>query len=360
MPQPSRCRAHASPAKAHLRPSTKRPDATSDSVSFGFVALHNRLDFAPANRYCAAQQIGRALLDKNKPTVPAAKAVTKASRATKPVTPKTLPGLPSDTTASAKPPVAKPAIAAEAAPSNSPALPLNAPTAKVEAPKVETAPKPVVETPAAVAPVAPKVEAKPAPAPKAPVVKAEAKPVAAKPAPQPKAPLSAAAPTISSPTAAVSADSKPKDFIMDAQSTIENATAKTQAFFGDAQARTQATMEKSAKLFEDMIAFSKDNIEAVVESSKIAAKGAETLGQGAADYAKRSFETASQTLQTLSSVKSPTEFMKLQSDFARSAFDSMVTETSRSTEHMMKLAGEIAQPISNRFAVAAEKLKTVA
>jgi hypothetical protein len=35
--------------------------------------------------------------------VGAAKAVTKASRATKPVTPKTLPGLPSDTTASAKP-----------------------------------------------------------------------------------------------------------------------------------------------------------------------------------------------------------------------------------------------------------------
>ncbi|MEJ8631062.1 phasin family protein [Sphingomonas sp. I4] len=151
---------------------------------------------------------------------------------------------------------------------------------------------------------------------------------------------------------------------MDATSTIENAAkdtaAKTQAMFGEAQARTQAGMEKSAKLFEDMITFNKDNLEAVVRSSKIAAKGAETLGHSAADYAKRSFETASQTLQTLSSVKSPTEFMKLQSDFARSAFDSMVAETSRSTEHMMKLAGEIAQPISNRFAVAAEKMKTVA
>ncbi len=68
-----------------------------------------------------------------------------------------------------------------------------------------------------------------------------------------------------------------------------------------------------------MIAFNKENLEAVVESSKIAAKGAETLGQGAADYAKRSFEQVSQVMQTLSSVKSPTEFMKLQSDFARSA-----------------------------------------
>jgi phasin family protein len=151
---------------------------------------------------------------------------------------------------------------------------------------------------------------------------------------------------------------------MDATSTIENATkdtaAKTQAMFGEAQTRTQAGLEKSAKLFEDMIAFNKENLEAVVESSKIAAKGAETLGQGAADYAKRSFEQVSHVMQTLSQVKSPTEFMKLQSDFARTSFDSMVAETSRSTEHMMKLAGEIAQPISNRFAVAAEKMKTVA
>ncbi|MDZ7282347.1 TIGR01841 family phasin [Sphingomonas sanguinis] len=300
-------------------------------------------------------------MDKDKPTVPAAKAVAKPRRVTKPVAAKTLPGLPSDPKPAVTPPVAKTVAPAASA---SPGLPLTSPASAAEKSAAPVA-----------APVVAKV-AKPAPAPKAPakpVVEAPApaaKPVeAAKPAAsvtQPVAPAAAepAKPEISSPTAAVSADSKPKDIIMDATSTIENAAkdtaAKTQAFFGDAQARTQAGMEKSAKLFEDMIAFNKANLEAVVESSKIAAKGAETLGQGAADYAKRTFETATQTLQTLSSVKSPTEFMKLQSDFARSAFDSMVAETSRSTEHMMKLAGEIAQPLSNRVAVAAEKMKTVA
>jgi phasin family protein len=295
-------------------------------------------------------------LDKNKPTVPAAKAPAKAApkaRATKPVAAKTLPGLPSD---HVDPPKA-------AAPAPTP------PAAKAE---------PVVAKAAVEAPAKPVVEAKPAlvasapmakaPAPKAEVSepkdsKPEIKVEVKAPAPEPVA-EKAKAPEVSSPTAAVSADSKPKDKIMDATSTIENATkdtaAKTQAMFGEAQTRTQAGLEKSAKLFEDMIAFNKENLEAVVESSKIAAKGAETLGQSAADYAKRSFESASQTLQTLSSVKSPTEFMKLQSDFARTSFDSMVAETSRSTEHMMKLAGEIAQPISNRFAVAAEKMKTVA
>ncbi|MDR6144486.1 phasin family protein [Sphingomonas sp. SORGH_AS870] len=271
------------------------------------------------------------MLDKSKPTGPAAKAAAKPRRTTKPVTAKTLPGLPSDTAVDA--PAAKPVVAA-------PKVAVRAP----KAPTVAQAPEPVPVTP------------EPAPAAVAPEAPAEA------PAPAPAEPAPDAAPTasVSSPTAAVSADSKPKEIIMDATSTIENATAKTQAMFGDAQARTQATVEKSAKLFEDMVAFNKGNLEAVVESSKIAAKGAETLGQGAADYAKRAFETATQTLQTLSSVKSPTEFMKLQSDFARSSFDSLVAETSRSTEHMIKLAGEIAQPLSNRFAVAAEKMKTVA
>ncbi|WP_343527408.1 TIGR01841 family phasin [Sphingomonas sp.] len=312
-------------------------------------------------------------MDPKKQTVPVGKAAAKPRRATKSATAKTLPGLPSDPKPAPQPVPASVVAKADPAPSVGASRPLDPPEAK----PVPVAEKPVAPAAKAADPApAPKVEApkaKPVAATPAPAVKPEApepkalepKAVkAAKPAPAPKpaqAPKPAVpAATLSSPTAAVSADSKPKDIIMEATSTIENATAKAQAFFGDAQARTQAAMEKSSKLFEDLIAFNKDNLEAVVESSKIAAKGAESLGQGAADYAKRSFETATQTLQTLSSVKSPTEFLKLQSDFARSAFDSMVSETSRSTETVIKLAGEIAQPLSNRFAVAAEKIKTVA
>ena len=52
--------------------------------------------------------------------------------------------------------------------------------------------------------------------------------------------------------------------------------------------------------------------------------------------------------------------MKLHSDFMRSAFDAMVAETSKNTESMLKLAGEIAQPLSTRVALAAEKIKVSA
>lgn len=142
--------------------------------------------------------------------------------------------------------------------------------------------------------------------------------------------------------------------------TFETNTAKAQALFADWNDRTKAAVEKSTKLVEEANEFAKGNLEAVVESSRIAAKGFETLGQDAAEYGRKSFESATAALKTLAAVKSPTEFFKLQSDFVRGAFDSYVAEASKNTEAVLKLAGDAAQPLSNRFAVAAEKVKTAA
>jgi phasin family protein len=141
---------------------------------------------------------------------------------------------------------------------------------------------------------------------------------------------------------------------------FENAAPKAQALFADWNDRTKTAVEKSTKLVEEANEFAKGNLEAVVESSRIAAKGFESLGQDAAEYGRKSFENATSALKTLATVKSPTEFFKLQSDFVRGAFDAYVAEASKNTEAMIKLAGDAAQPLSNRFAVAAEKVKTVA
>ena len=157
-------------------------------------------------------------------------------------------------------------------------------------------------------------------------------------------------------------DPRTQDADMD---TIDTITDKTKAFFsglnthgaGDLGEQAKGAFEKSAKMVEEMTAFGKGNIEAIVESSKIAAKSVETLGQDAAAYAKTSFESATEAAKTLAAAKSPTEFFKLQSDYARTAFDSLIAEGSRSTERMLKIYGEIAQPISNRVAVATDKLK---
>ena len=222
--------------------------------------------------------------------------------------------------------------------------------------KLAAAAKPVAAVKAATAKASARTVAKPAkPAPE---------PIAKTPAPQPlaaafvsphtdiPAPIQASAPT------GIPA-SETKDATMD---TIQSITEKTKALFSGANTaefneQAKGAMEKSAKMAEDFVAFGKGNIEALVESSKIAAKNVEALGQEAADYAKTSFEHATEAAKTLAAAKSPTEFVKLQSDYARTAFDTMIAEGSRSTERMLKMFGEFAQPISNRVAVATDKMK---
>jgi phasin family protein len=177
-------------------------------------------------------------------------------------------------------------------------------------------------------------------------------PVAPQPAPEP-------AFTNPQPTAPVfSVAHVQKEETMEA--TMQEATNKTQAMFGDVNERAKSAMEKSSKMFEEMNAFGKGNVEALVESGKIAAKGLETLGQEAAEYTRKQFETTTAIMKSMASVKSPTELFKMQSDFIRQSFDSMVAESSKNTEAMLKLVGEIAQPLSNRVALAAEKAKIAA
>jgi phasin family protein len=142
--------------------------------------------------------------------------------------------------------------------------------------------------------------------------------------------------------------------------TIETNVAKAQAFFADFNDRTKAAVEKSTKLAEEANEFAKGNLEAVVESGKITAAGLQSFGQDAADYSRKSFEAATAALKSMSAVKSPTELFKLQSDFFRTSFDSYVAEASKTTEALIKLAGDAAQPLSSRVALAAEKAKLAA
>lgn len=158
--------------------------------------------------------------------------------------------------------------------------------------------------------------------------------------------------------AAASAALPIKDDIMD--DTANTAADQAQTILADATERARTGFAKGQQLFGEMGEFSKGNVEAIVESSKIAAKGVEQLGQAAAAYARSSFEEVQANARTLASAGSPTEFLKLQGDFARTSFDRMMAEASRTTETMLKLAGEVAQPISSRVAIAVDKFKVAA
>lgn len=138
------------------------------------------------------------------------------------------------------------------------------------------------------------------------------------------------------------------------------AAEKAQAMFGGMNDRAKSAMEKTTKFGEELTELTKGNVEAVVASGKIAAKGAESFVQEAVEYSKKNFETTTAMFKSLAAVKSPTELFQIQSEYAKSSFDSAVAEASKLSEAFVKLAGDVAQPLSSRYAVAAEKLKAAA
>jgi phasin family protein len=158
------------------------------------------------------------------------------------------------------------------------------------------------------------------------------------------------------------APTQPKDEIMEEQikAATDHVQAQAGAMFADAGARAQGAVERGTKLFAEMGEFSKGNLDAVAESGRIAARGLEAMGHDAANFARSSYENSVAALRSLSSVKSPTELLQAQGELVRKAFDAMVAQTSRNTETTLKLAGEIAQPLQNRWALAAEKARTTA
>lgn len=140
----------------------------------------------------------------------------------------------------------------------------------------------------------------------------------------------------------------------------EDTKAKFETAYADFNLKTKAHVEKSTKAIEELSDIAKGNVEAMVESGKIAAKAMETIGQEAVDYTRKSFEKATASIKSFSTVKTPTEFFQLQSQLLSSSFDEFTKEAARHSEAMVKLAGDVAQPLTERVTVVTDKVKSLA
>ena len=254
------------------------------------------------------------------------------------------------------------AAAVEAAKSAEVTAETNATAEPVDA-KAEPAPKPEAKparAKTAKAPQAKRPARKPAASRKVKAAKAAATPakaVKSKPAPKP------AAQRKTKPARAGTTRIEGDETMTTKKNGIDAglfASEQLKTVFGDVNERAKAAAERSAKIAEELADLTRGNVEALVASSKVAAKGFETLGQDAAEYGRKSFEEASAALKGFAEVKSATDLLKLQGDFARAAFDSAVAESARFSEALVKLAGDVVEPINSRYTVATERVKTLA
>lgn len=137
-------------------------------------------------------------------------------------------------------------------------------------------------------------------------------------------------------------------------------TAAFEKMFTEAAERSEETAKRSRKAAEELAEMYRANVDAVVEASRIAATGAQSISQSMAAKTRDSVEQTANTVRSFAEVKNPTELLQLQGDLARTAFDRFVEDSSAFTESFVKLAGEAFQPISNRASANVEKLNEIA
>ena len=114
------------------------------------------------------------------------------------------------------------------------------------------------------------------------------------------------------------------------------------------------------KTAEELVAFNRGNLEALMKSSQIWTTGVQDLSKHIAAAAQASLDESISAFKALSSVKSLKDAYELQSSFARAALEKSLAESGKLTDASFKLTEQAMAPITARVTVAAQKFTKTA
>jgi phasin family protein len=109
------------------------------------------------------------------------------------------------------------------------------------------------------------------------------------------------------------------------------------------------------KLAQDASAASRENIEAVIKSSTIFAKGLEEVMRLSMSMAQDAAERQSRFMKDVLSVKTLNEFTEVQNRIAQANFEDFMSGATKITEISTKILNDSIEPINNQFTKSIKK-----
>jgi hypothetical protein len=107
------------------------------------------------------------------------------------------------------------------------------------------------------------------------------------------------------------------------------------------------------KSFEDMQKFGKDNAESTMRSLAAAQKSVQAIAVEMTDYSKKAFEDGAAATEKLFGAKSLEKAVEVQSDYFKTAYEGLVSQTAKLGELYADLAQEAYKPFENYVSKAA-------
>jgi phasin family protein len=146
-----------------------------------------------------------------------------------------------------------------------------------------------------------------------------------------------------------------------AQKTTEQtsqAVSKIISFAAQQSSNNNSTLVDS---FEQVSSFFRDNLKAFTKANADAISGVESLTKQVFALAQSQMESAISLQKSLASSKTLRDAMETQMEYAKSAYESGITELTKLSESVIKISNKSAEPIQNRINSVIEKsLKSAA
>lgn len=122
--------------------------------------------------------------------------------------------------------------------------------------------------------------------------------------------------------------------------------------YGEAMLFTQEQLGRASsalfRSYDEVAGFSQGNVEAVMLSGSIVARGVEDLGKAWLDLGQHSLQRSVAIAQALAGVRTLQELIELQTDLARATLDRLLAESVRISELSAKVANEAVAPLQAR------------
>jgi phasin family protein len=101
---------------------------------------------------------------------------------------------------------------------------------------------------------------------------------------------------------------------------------------------------------EDMQQYGKEHLETVAASAATMQTGLQAIAHAYGDYTKKSFEDTKSFVEKLSGVKSLDKAIEVQTEFAKSAYETFVTESQKIAGLYTDLAKQAYKPVEGLIA----------
>lgn len=153
---------------------------------------------------------------------------------------------------------------------------------------------------------------------------------------------------------------KMEDLVTEARDRLDDAIANGREGIEEALKNSggnaQEALEKVQKNYEELATVNRDTMEALVEANQAISRGFEDLTSQVAVYMKDQLDEGMAHAKAVSSAKSLSEFVELQTEFARKSVDNFVEEGNKLSDLALSTINGTLDPLRSHLKSTWDKL----